>query len=151
MSMEPVPELPDVDAAGVSDGELVGVIGAVDGIEARNHATRLLYVARLARRRSRRGALASTSGRGGPGVDSRGLADAVTAGVAEDFVTELALTRECTEAEAYGLLREALLLTGPLAPTWSALYAGSIGVRHARAAVDLLGDEIGRASCRERV
>jgi hypothetical protein len=82
MSTEPVPELPDVDAAGFSDGELVSVIGAADAIEARNHATRVLYIARLARRR--RGQVASASGRGRPGVDSRALADAVTAGVAED-------------------------------------------------------------------
>src|SRR5215211_6810295 len=121
MSMEPVPEVPDVDAAGFSEQELVTCIGAADAIEARNHAARLLSIAWLARRRARRGPLAS--GRGGPGLDSRALAEAVTACVAEDFVTELALTRECSEAEAHGLLREALLLTGPLAPTWSRLFA----------------------------
>jgi hypothetical protein len=38
------------------------------------------------------------------------------------------------------LLREALLLTGPLALTWSHLFAGCLTVRHAKAAVDLLGD-----------
>src|SRR3954462_10154057 len=108
MSMEPVPELPDVDAAGVSERELVTCIGAADAIEARNHAARLLSVARLARRRSRAGRELSTAdGRGGPGVDSRALADPLLAGVAEDFVAELALTRDCTETEAHGLLREA--------------------------------------------
>src|SRR5688500_4844327 len=123
MSMGPVPELPDVDAAGFSERELVACIGAADAIEARNHAARLLSIARLARRR-RRGPLSSASGRGGPGVDARALAEAVTAGVAEDFVAELALTRDCTEAEAHALLREALLLTGPLAATWSRLFTG---------------------------
>src|SRR3954469_1445339 len=100
MSMEPVPEWPDVDAAGFSEEGLVCCIGAADAIEARNHAARLLSIARLARRRGR----PMASGRGGPGVDSRALADVVTAAVAEDFVAELALTRECTEAEAHGLL-----------------------------------------------
>ncbi len=73
-------------------------------------------------------------------MDSRALADTVTAGVAEDFVPELALARTCSEAEASALLREALLLTGPLSPVWSALHAGRIGPRHAAAAADLLGD-----------
>ena len=66
MSMEPVPELPDVEAAGFSERELVTCIGAADAIEARNQAARLLSVARLARRRVGRGPLASAAGRGGP-------------------------------------------------------------------------------------
>ena len=71
--------------------------------------------------------LATADGRGGPGVDARALADAVLAGVDEDFVAELALARGCTEAEASTVLREALLLTGPLAPTWCRLNAGLLG------------------------
>jgi hypothetical protein len=145
MSMEPVPELPDVDAAGFSERELVACIGAADAIEARNHAARLLSIARLARRRGR-GRLSSASGRGGPGVDARALADAVLAGVAEDFVAELALTRDCTEAQAHALLREALLATTVLAPAWRALHAGRIGPAHLRALVDLLGDATPRVA-----
>src|SRR4051794_17860326 len=136
----PEGELPDVDTAGFTDPELVTLLGAADAIEARNHAKRLLWIARLARRRRRTRELATADGRGGPGVDARALADAVLADVAEDFVAELALSRDCTEAEASALLREAILATTVLAPSWRALHAGRIGPRHLGALVDLLGD-----------
>ncbi len=64
--VEPV-VVPEVDAVGFTDEELAGQIGAFDAVEARAYAQRLLTVARLARRRRRRGALASASGRVGRG------------------------------------------------------------------------------------
>ncbi len=135
----PEPGGPDVDAEGFTDAELVDYIGAADAIEARNHAQRLLSIARLARHR-RGGGLATADGRGGPGVDARALADPVLLDVREDFVAELALTRGCSEFEASAMLREALLATTVLAPAWSALDAGRIGPRHLAVLVDLLGD-----------
>src|SRR5215210_3977281 len=137
MSIGPVP---DVEAAGFSDPELVTLLRAADAIEARNHAQRLLSIARLSRRRRRTRDLATASGRGGPGVDARALADAALSDVAEDFVAELALARSCSENEAGALLREAVLATTVLSPSWRALNAGRIGVRHLRVLVDLLGD-----------
>src|ERR671912_1252492 len=128
MSMEPAPPLPDVDAPVFTERELVAFIGASDAIEARNHAERLLLIARLARRR--RGVLGAADGRGGPGVDARALARPELLDVREDFVAELALTRGCSEHEASALLREAVLATTVLAPAWSALHAGRIGPRH---------------------
>src|SRR5215218_4578149 len=133
---EPMPEL---DAHGFTEPELVTLLGAADAIEAGNHAKRLLWIAQLARRRRTRD-LATADGRGGPGVDARARADAVLADVAEDFVAELALTRGCSEAEASAVLREAILATTVLAPAWRALDAGRIGPRHLRVLVDLLGD-----------
>jgi hypothetical protein len=140
MSSEPVPQLPDVDAPGFTDRELVMFIGAADAIEAKNHAHRLLSIARLARQRGWAGDLATADGRGGPGVDARALADPLMAGLREDFVPELALSSRISEAQATELLREALLTTTLLAPTWVALEAGRIGSRHVRACVELLGD-----------
>ena len=131
---------PDVEAAGFSERELAGYIGAADALEARSYAMRLLSVARLARRRRGGRGLGTVDGRGGPGVDARALADPVLAGVDEDLVAELALIRGCTEAEAHTVLREAVLATTVLAPSWRALNAGRIGPRHLRALVDLLGD-----------
>src|SRR5215203_1614678 len=106
MSMEPVPEPPDVDAPGFSDRELLVHLRGADAIEGRNHAARLLAVARLARHRRKVRDLGIADGRGGPGLDSRALADSVLAVVAEDFVSELALARQCSEVEALRLLRE---------------------------------------------
>ena len=140
MSTEPLPQLPDVDADGFTERELVTLIGASDAIEAKNHAQRLLMIARLARRRCWVDDLATADGCGGPGVDARALADPVLAGVREDFVPELALSCRCSEVQARELLREALLATTVLAPTWVALDAGRIGPRHLRACVELLGD-----------
>jgi hypothetical protein len=139
MSMEPVPQPPDVDAPGFSDRELLDHLRGADAIEGRNHAARLLAVARLARQRRRMGDLGTADGRGGPGVDSRALAEAVLDGIDEDVASELALARNCSEVEALRMLREALLLTGPLTATWCRLDAGRLSVRHAQAVVDLLG------------
>jgi hypothetical protein len=140
MSTEPVPHLPEVDAPEFSDQELVVHIGAFDAIEASTCAARLLAIARLARQRRCSDELSTVDGRGGPGVDSRALADPVLAGLREDFVPELALTRGCSEAEARTMLRDAVLATTVLAPTWTALHEARIGPRHMRACVDLLGD-----------
>jgi hypothetical protein len=134
---EPVPEF---DADDFTEPELVTLLGAADAIEARNHAKRLLWIARLARRRRRTGELGTADGRGRPGLDARATADAVLAEVAEEFVAELALTRGCSEPEAAAVLREAILATTVLAPAWRALDAGRIGPRHLRVLVDLLGD-----------
>ncbi len=131
---------PDVDPAQLGDYELVADMREAMTQHGQAYARDLETVARLARRRRAGRELATADGRGGPGVDSRALADVVLADVAEDFVTELALSRDCTEAEAHTVLREALLLTGPLSPTWCRLNAGLLGVRHAKAVVDLLGD-----------
>ena len=87
MSTEPVPHLPDLDD--LTERDLVTFIGGADAIEARNHAARLLWIARWARHRGWIGELATADGRGGPGVDSRALADPVLAGLREDFVAEL--------------------------------------------------------------
>src|SRR5215207_6570780 len=130
---------PWTDPAGAGDYELVADMREAMELQGRFYACDLEAVARLARLR-RTGELATADGRGGPGVDSRALADAVLAEVAEDFVAELALARGCSEAEAHTVLREALLLTGPLSPTWCRLNAGLLSVRHAKAVVDLLGD-----------
>src|SRR5829696_471640 len=140
MSTEPVPQLPGVDASEFCERDLVLFIGGADAIEARNHASRLRWIAGLAGRRRCSGSLAAADGRGGPGVDARALADPVLAGIREDFVAELALTRGCSEAEALALLREAVLATTVLAPTWMALDEARIGPRHLRACVDLLAD-----------
>src|SRR5215212_3644419 len=98
--------LPQVGAGDFTEPELVTLLGATDAIEARNHAKRLLWIARLAGRRRRTGELATAGGRGAPGVDARATADAALADVAEDFVAELALTRGCSQVEASALLRE---------------------------------------------
>jgi hypothetical protein len=138
--------MPEVDASEFSDRDLLTYLGAADALEAQSHARRLLSVARLARRRMFAGDLSATGGRGGPGVDSRALADPLLAGVREDFVAELALARNCSESEAQALLRESVLATTVLAPTWSALFAGRIRPRHMAAAVDLLGDAAPRVA-----
>ena len=65
---------------------------------------------------------------------------AALADVSDDFVSELALIRSCSEAEAGRLAAESLLLTTRLAATWSELYAGRLTVRKARILLDLLGD-----------
>ena len=149
MSIGPVPRLPrdegpvdfvpEVAVPELSDLEVVSGIWSAQARQRRELALELEAVAQLAHRR-RGGPLRSVSGRGGPGADAVALADQVLVGVREDLVAELAVSRDCTEAEAHGVLRTALLLTGPLVPVWSALYAGTIGQRHVAAAVDLLGD-----------
>ncbi|MGY1915905.1 DUF222 domain-containing protein [Blastococcus sp. SYSU DS0973] len=134
----PIPELPDAVAPGLTDLELVADIWAADAREARHAAERAQAIAALARRRSIErdrdfGPL------GGPGLDSRLRRSPVLTQVSETFVSELALIRGCTEAEAESLAVESILLTTLLVGTWSALYAGEIDVRKMRALVDLLG------------
>ena len=136
---EPVPFVPDDLAPGLSETELVADIWSAQSRQSREYAMELEAVARLARRRRRADAMARGA-RGGPGVDSRAAAAPELADVTEDFVPELALIRGCTEAEAAVLARESILLTTTLAPAWSELYAGRIGVRHVKVLVDLLGD-----------
>src|SRR5688500_6694550 len=87
---------PDVDPGRLGDYELVADMREAVQQQARAYAVDLEAVARFAGRRRRRRELATAEGRGGPGVDSRALADVVLADVAEDFVTELALSRDCT-------------------------------------------------------
>ena len=66
-----------------------------------------------------------TSGRGAVRVPTRGRRGRLAlADVAEDFVSELAVVRRCSETEASRLAVESLLLTAKLAPTWSELCAG---------------------------
>src|SRR5918998_4541973 len=122
----------------VPDARLVEDMRLAQLCHGREYARDLEAVALLARRRT--GELRTVDGRGGPGLDARTLTDHVLAGVREDFVAELALTRGCSEDAARLVLREALLLTGPLSATWSHLFAGILTVAHARAVVDLLGD-----------
>src|SRR5215217_2374239 len=100
---------PWTDPAGAGDYELFADMREAMELQGRFYACDLEAVARLARLRRRTGDLATADGRGGPGVDSRALADAVLAGVAEDFVAQLALTRGCTQGEAHTVVREALL------------------------------------------
>ncbi|MGY1724029.1 DUF222 domain-containing protein [Blastococcus sp. SYSU DS0533] len=124
-------------AGGSSDLELVADIWAADAREARHAAQRAEAIAALARRRSIErdrdfGPL------GGPGLDSRLRRSQVLAQVSETLVAELALIRNCSEAEAEALAVESILLTTLLTGTWDALYAGRIDVRKMRALVDLL-------------
>src|SRR5690349_6713261 len=65
------------------------------------YAADLEVVARWAAHRRTGVVLETADGRGGPGVDSRVLADRVLDGVDEDFVCELALARDCTDAQAH--------------------------------------------------
>src|SRR5215210_5574489 len=122
MSTGPVLFLPEVDVPGVPDSDLAEDMWAAQQRQRREYARDLEAIAQLARRRRRNGELGTAAGRGGPGVDARALACPVLADVREDFAAELALLRSCSEAEAGMLLREALLLTGPLAQTWSHLF-----------------------------
>lgn len=133
----PVPAQP-VDAAGLSDLELVADIWAADAREARHVAERAASIAALARRRGIERDR-DFGPRGGPGIDTRHRRRGVLADVSETFVTELAQIRCCSEVEAETLAVEALLLTEHLPGTWSALHAGRIDVRRMRAMVDLLG------------
>ncbi|MGY2065570.1 HNH endonuclease [Blastococcus sp. SYSU DS0619] len=133
-----IPELPDSVAVGLSDMELVSDIWAADAREARHAAERATAIAALARRRAIE--RDREFGRlGGPGLDSRLRRSPVLAQVSDTFVSELALIRGCSEAEAEALAVESILLTTLLLGTWSALYAGEIDVRKMRALVDLLG------------
>jgi hypothetical protein len=131
---------PDVDPRRLADYELVADMRELQTMQAVMYAGDLEAVARWAARRHTGLVLGTAGGRGGPGVDTRALADLALSGIDEDFVSELALARGCAESHASVVLREALLLTGPLSPTWCRLNAGLLSVPHAKAVVDLLGD-----------
>ncbi|MGY2001587.1 DUF222 domain-containing protein [Blastococcus sp. SYSU DS1024] len=133
----PIPWVPDTDTPGLSDLELVADIWAADAREARYAAQRAEAITALARRRSIDGDR-DFGPLGGLGLDSRLHRSEVLALVSETFVTELAMIRGCTEAEAEALAVESILLTTLLTGTWDALYAGRIDVRKMRALVDLL-------------
>ncbi|MBB3086643.1 DUF222 domain-containing protein [Geodermatophilus sabuli] len=136
----PVPVLPsEVVSRESAELELVCDIWSADAHMAREHARQAATIAELARRRSV-SRDAAFGPRGGPGPDSRGMRPAALADVSDDFVTELALIRHCSEAEAGRLAAESLLLTTKLAATWSELYAGRLTVHKARILLDLLGD-----------
>ncbi|RBY78969.1 hypothetical protein DQ238_11390 [Geodermatophilus sp. TF02-6] len=137
---EPVPVLPsEVVSPQLGELELVCDIWSADAHMAREHARQAATIAELARRRRAERDTAFGT-RGGPGPDSWAMRPAALADVSDDFVTELALIRHCSEAEASRLAVESLLLTTKLAATWSALYAGRLTVRKARLLLDLLGD-----------
>ena len=137
---EPVPVLPsEVVSRQSAELELVCDIWSADAHMAREHARQAATIAELARRRSvERDTDFGLRGR--PGPDSRAMRPAALADVSDDFVTELALIRHCSEAEAGRLAAESILLTTKLAATWSELYAGRLTVRKARILLDLLGD-----------
>ena len=137
---EPVLLASDVDVPDLSEAELVEGMREAQVGQAMAYAEDLQAIARLAARRVREAELATGDGRGGPGVDARSLADPLLTRVREDFLAELALTRGCPEDQAGVLLREALLLTGPLAAVWAHLYGGVLTVPHVKAVTDLLGD-----------
>jgi hypothetical protein len=137
---EPIPVLPsEVVSPELAELELVCDIWSADAHMAREHARQAATIAELARRRSVERDTAVGS-RGGPGPDSRAVRPAALADVSDDFVSELALIRVCSEAEAGRLAAESILLTTTLAATWSELYAGRLTVRKARILLDLLGD-----------
>jgi hypothetical protein len=137
---EPVPVLPsEVVSPELGDFELVCDIWSADAHVAREHARQAATIAELARRRSA-DRDAAFGARGGSGPDSRAMRPAALADVCDDFVSELALIRCCSEAEAGRLAAESLLLTTKLAATWAELYAGRLTVRKARILLDLLGD-----------
>jgi hypothetical protein len=140
MSTGPVLFPPEVDVPELLDGELAEDVRMAQGRLRREYARELEAVAQLAHRRHRVRELGTAAGRGGPGVDARALTDRVLDGVREDFVAELALIRNCSENEASAVLREALLLTGPMSATWSHLFDGHVSVAQAKAVADLLGD-----------
>src|SRR3954469_13096443 len=139
-SGEPIPVLPsEVVSPLAAELELVCDIWSADAHMAREHARPAAHIAELARRRSVERDTAYGP-RGGPGPDARAMRPAALSDVSDDFVTELALIRHCSEAEAGRLAAESILLTTKLAPTWSELFAGRLTVRKARILLDLLGD-----------
>ncbi|WP_104524602.1 HNH endonuclease signature motif containing protein [Blastococcus atacamensis] len=121
-----------------SDIELIADIWAADARAARYAAERAAAIAALARRRHIQRD-AAFGKRGGPGHDSRLRRHPALAEVSETFVPELALLRNCSEAEAEILAVESIQLTTKLRGTWSELYAGRLDVPKARALLDLLG------------
>lgn len=125
-------------AVGLSDTELVADIWAADARAARHAAERAAAIAALAHRRRVEQDRVFGS-RGGPGLDSRSLADPALADFSETLVPEVALIRGCSEPEAQALVVESLVLTRKLTGTWSALHQGRLDERKMRALVDLLG------------
>src|SRR3954447_5584008 len=137
---EPIPVLPsEVVSPLAAELELVCDIWSADAHMAREHARQAATIAELARRRSVERDTAFGP-RGGPGPDARAMRPAALSDVSDDFVTELALIRHCSEAEAGRLATESILLTTKLAPTWSELYAGRLTMRKARILLALRGD-----------
>src|SRR3954470_22051282 len=114
---DPALVAPCVDPGRLADYALVADMRELQSMQAVMYAGDLEAVARWAARRRTGLVLGTADGRGGAGGDTPALADSVPAGIDEDFVPELALARGCSEAHASTVLREALLLTGPLAPT----------------------------------
>jgi hypothetical protein len=136
---EPVPFVPDDCAPELSETELVADIWSAQSRQSREYAMELQAIARLAHRR--RGVDGMARGaRGGPGVDARAMATPELDDISEAFVSEVALIRGCTDAQALVMARESILLTTTLAPSWSELFAGRIGLPHVKVLVDLLGD-----------
>ncbi|WP_051684373.1 HNH endonuclease signature motif containing protein [Blastococcus sp. URHD0036] len=129
----------EVVSARSADLELVADIWSTDAHMAREHAKQAAVIAELARRR-RVSRDADSGPRGGAGQDAQAVRPAALADVSEDFVTELAVIRGCSDGEASKLAVEALVLTGKLAATWSELWCGRITIRKARILLDLLGD-----------
>ncbi len=137
---EPIPFVPsEVTSEETSELELVADIWSADAHMAREYARQAAVIAELARRRSVERD-ADFGPRGGPGRSSRAGCPAALAHVSDDFVSELATIRLCSEAEASRLAVESILLTTKLAATWSELFAGRLTMRKARILLDLLGD-----------
>jgi hypothetical protein len=133
-----VPLLPPDLAPEATDFDLVCEIWSGEARACRDYAARAQGIAALARRRRRRDD-AAFGRKGGPGLDSRALADPALADVSEAFVPELAQVLVCTEAEAERAAVEAVLLTSKLTGTHSALFEGRISIRKMQALVELLG------------
>jgi len=137
---EPIPFVPaEAVSPSAAELELIADIWSSDAHMAREYARQAAAITELARRRAIERD-ADFGPRGGPGPDSLAIRPLALADVSDDFVTELAVIRHCSEAEASGLAVESLLLTTKLAPTWSELYAGRLTIRKARILLDLLGD-----------
>ena len=135
---QPIPFAPsELVSSHESELELVADIWSSDAHMAREHARQAAAVAELARRRSVERD-ADLGPRGGPGPDARAVRPPALADVSDDFVTELAVIRHCSEAEASRLAVESVRLTTTLLPTWSELFAGRLTVRKARILLDLL-------------
>ncbi|MGY1985822.1 HNH endonuclease signature motif containing protein [Blastococcus sp. SYSU DS0669] len=136
----PMPLLPgEVVPPASEEFELVCDIWSADAHMAREYARQAAAIAELARRRPAERD-ADYGPRGGPGPDSRAARPAALADVSDDFVSELATIRNCSEVEAGRLAAESILLTTKLAATWAELFAGRLTIRKARILLDLLGD-----------
>ncbi|MCF6507988.1 HNH endonuclease [Blastococcus sp. MG754426] len=136
----PMPLLPgEVVPPDGGEFELVCDIWSADAHMAREYARQAAAIAELARRRSVERD-ADYRPRGRPGPDSRAARPAALADVSDDFVSELAVIRHCSEAEAGRLAAESILLTTKLAATWAEMFAGRLSIRKVRILLDLLGD-----------